>query len=299
MANGIKSCIIRGIALALLLAIACASALADGPAQADAEGLIERLVLAPEFKFRYEKPEGYGLWPVFSAPSWYAFRSGVRHNARYDTESDHGIGAAGYTRSGWLMIGYQTAGGHRVGYVPPEYVRDFKTPMILPVFDSIPAVAEDTILVTESHFGDNGYSCRLYEGDSFSVLGKYTYYGDWWYIEFIREGQQCRGFIDRNTSRFSVGGIEVRKDELPDPAASPKGAPRMGTVTIDTNGLDKVNTRSKPDPNSGLITAVYHGETYPCYAEQMGTTGKPWYYIFIERISTFCWVSSGFGTLAE
>ena len=272
----------------------------DSAPNPGASELLERLVLAPEFEFRLEKPLGYGLWNVYSAPSADSFRSGTKHNARYNADSGKGIGAAGCTSSGWMMISYEpSTGGHRVGYVSKDALKGFTTVMVLPDFDYIPAVAEKSIIVQESHFADSGFYHILNAGDPFYVLGKYTYYGDWWYIEYLAEGKQCRGFIDRTSSSFAVEGVSVKKEELPNPSVSPKGTVQIGTVTIDKGNLDKVNTRQKPDPDSGLIGEAYFGKSYPCYGEQMGTTYKPWYYIFIEEISAFCWVSSSYATLTE
>lgn len=273
----------------------CVSASADTASN----DLLERLTLAPAFTFRYEEPYGYGIWPVYSAPSNESYRGGKDNNAGFNTNSDRGIGTAGYTASGWLMITYQLAsGGHRVGYVPPTKCKGFRTPISLPQFDRIPAVAAAPIIVYESHYGDND-SFMINEGDTFYVLGKYTYYGDWWYVEFTLNGLQSRGFIDRKASQFYVDDIFVVKEELPEPTVSPLGTGKIGMVTIDKTDLDKVNTRQQPDPKSGLITAAYWGRSYPCYGEKNGTTGKPWYYIFIEEASAFCWVSSGHGTLRE
>ena len=284
--------------LAVLMNVLPAALAENTPLETSA--LLERLVLAPEFKFREEKPYGLGLWNVYSAPSDDAFRSGSNHNARYNSDSGKSIGAAGCTPSGWMMISYRpSTGGHRVGYVSPKALKGFTTVMVLPDFDYIPAIAENIIVVQESHYADSGFYHILNAGDPFYVLGKYTYYGDWWYIEYTAEGKQCRGFIDRNSSRFAVGGVSIVKEELPNPSVSPRGTTQIGTVTIDKGDLNKVNARKKPDPESGLIGAAYFGRSYPCYGQEMGTTYKTWYYIFIEEISAFCWVSSSYGTLSE
>ncbi len=89
------------------------------------------------------------------------------------------------------------------------------------------------------------------------------------------------------------------------PDISPDGKTRIGTITVSTYAdsagdaeaerflLMPKNIRAKPDPDSGLITTVRNGETYPCYDEQKGTTGKPWYYIWIDKANAWGWISSG------
>lgn len=292
--------IMKKLLCTILTLLVVFSVWASASADAASDDLLERLTLAPAFTFRYEEPHGYGIWPVYSAPSNESYRGGKDNNAGFNTNSDRAIGTAGFTSSGWLMITYQMAsGGHRVGYVPPTKVKGFRTAISLPQFDRIPAVAAAPIIVAESHYGDSGDFFMINAGEPFYVLGKYTYYGDWWYVEFTLNGLQSRGFIDRKTSQFYVNDILVVKEDLPEPSVSPAGTGKIGTVTIDKTDLDKVNTRQKPDPKSGLVTAAYWGRSYPCYGQKNGTTGKPWYYIFIEEASAFCWVSSGHGTLRE
>ena len=41
-------------------------------------------------------------------------------------------------------------------------------------------------------------------GDSFEILAKYTYHGNWWYIECTVDGKTARGFIDREKSSFRL-----------------------------------------------------------------------------------------------
>ena len=58
----------------------------------------------------------------------------------------------------------------------------------------------------------------------------------------------------------------------------------------------KRRKRKNPNPNAERVTSVYPGKEYPCYAVQRGSTGKDWYYIWIEVDSDWGWVSSAFAT---
>ena len=131
-------------AITVLLSCAFAGTSTEGSQSrydGDAE-LSEQLNNLPPFKFEKHKDGiGYGVCPVYTAPSTESYRC-AEGKAACDTNSK--MDDAGYV-SGWLLVRYETnSGNYRVGYIPPKYVRDYKSKMS-PHFGYIPAVAEDTI----------------------------------------------------------------------------------------------------------------------------------------------------------
>ncbi len=296
----------RMIMLALMLLISivgitvCASA-----SSYDYE---QELIQLPDFKFwNHDKNGiGYGLCPVYTAPYKNAYRcadgkASCQTNAQM---SDAGI------YGGWLLVRYETNnGGCRVGYIPPEYIRGYESPMNNRRFEHrVPATATGTINVTDNPFMRNSLFTTLYPGDQFYVLAKYTYFQqkglDWWYIECYVDGQVARGFIDRPSSSFNVGDDPVSKPN-PGPNPQPTGIPNisdigttyMFNVRIESpNRGTRVIVRKNADPNTAQVTVVYPGNEYPCYAEKQGTTGKIWYYIWVDEGSHWGWVSSGHAT---
>ena len=84
------------------------------------------------------------------------------------------------------------------------------------------------------------------------------------------------------------------------PWKSPLGTEQVGEilVTAGKNGSRKI-LRSEPDPDSNQVTVVYPGNRYPCYAVRLGSTRKPWYYVWVKEDYAWGWISSGFATLSE
>ena len=168
--------------------------------------LNSRLNSLPPFKFQKHKDGiGFGSCPVYSAPSTSAYRPA---NGRASCQTNAKMDEAGFV-NGWLLVRYETNNGAtRCGYIPGKYVKGFKSGMA-PHFDYIPAVADDTIYVTDDTYSHTNYFGRLEAGEEFYVLSKYNYYAnngfDWWYIECTIDGQTARGFIERNGSSFHLG----------------------------------------------------------------------------------------------
>ena len=160
--------------------------------------------LAP-FKFdKHLYGLGYGNCPVYSAPSEYAYRA-ANGKASCQT-SNYQVDEAGYV-DGWLLVRYEiNKGSWRVGYIPPKYVRGFKSSMSAH-FGWIPATANGTIYVTDNPYSHSGSFAVLSRGEKFHVLSQYTYYEkdgyDWWYIECDVDGLVARDFIEKYAD-FSV-----------------------------------------------------------------------------------------------
>ena len=293
-------------ALVLLLAVcmlapAC-SAFADaslimGEGNVNEEALLERLRVITDFKFRlHEEGIGFGVCPVYSAPSEYAYRGA---NGRASCNTDLKMGEAGWDASGWLMVRYETsAGNYRVGYIPPRYLRGYKTTMPTPKYDYIPATAAGPIYVSDS-LSTSSYYARLDEGEPFRILGKFTYSGSWWLIEFTVEGQISRGFISREESSFylgsegtgGVGTTVYSMANLGYPTTSPRGTAQIGIVRPHEG--ERKLVRQQPDISSKQITVAYHGKEYACYDAGPGSGKIDWYYIFVESDSIWGWIASG------
>ena len=269
-------------------------------------GLYDRLLQVPSFKFKnYEYGIGYGSCPVYTAPYADAFRCA---NGKASVWTDDYMSEAGFV-SGWLLVRYETNnGGFRVGYIPPKYVKGFMSGMTTPKFDYIPVTAMDTIIVTDNPLLTGSSFARLDPGETFYVLGKYTYYGDWWYIECTVDNQVARGFIDRTTSSFTLDGVNVisgqqgssTQESFGVPSVSPLGTEYIADAYIGYGSSgDRKFVRKNADPKSTQVTVVYPGASYPCYAVKEGTTGKDWYYIWVEEDSAWGWVSSGYAELGR
>lgn len=288
---------VAALLLALCVLLGAGSVLADaslieaGSDGGDENALLERLRVITDFKFRmHEEGIGFGKCPVYSAPSEYAFR-GANGRAAVDTDSK--MGEAGYDASGWLMVRYETSGGnYRVGYIPPRYIRGYKTTMPTPKYDDIPATAAGAIYVSDS-LSTYSYSARLDEGEPFHILGKFTYSGSWWLIEFMLDGQVSRGFISREESAFRLGNGETvyTMANLGNPGVSPRGTAQIGVVRPHEG--ERKLVRQQPDVSSKQITVAYPDKEYPCYDEGPGSGRINWYYIFVESDSKWGWIASG------
>lgn len=305
------------LVLCLLLPSALAGTSISSGNKSNVQGdsdLVRRLQEAPEFKFYHAQSGiGHGTCPVYTAPSEDSFRMA---DGRASVSTNHDLYEAGYS-AGWLLVRYETNnGGTNVGYIPPRYVKGYKSRMTLPEFDYIPATALDVVYVTNNPLLPGSFYATLDPEEGFYILGKYTYHGDWWYIECTVDGQMARGFIDRETSSFVLGsqesvgtsiglsGSSVKQNSVSanpgNPSISPLGTVQDGYVTVDygTSGQRK-NVRMQPDPNSDLVVAAEPGEVFPVYASKVGTTGKVWYYIWVERVSKWGWISSGVATYSH
>ena len=153
--------------------------------------LQERLSKAPAFKFDIHSGGiGYGSCPVYTAPSEDAFRCA---NGKAACDTNAKMSEAGFDKTGWLLVRYDTNnGGSRIGYVPPGYVKGFKSVMQLPSFEYIPATAAETLYVTDNLYVKSSSFTTLSPGKTFYILGKYTYptaVSEFWYIECDVDGQ--------------------------------------------------------------------------------------------------------------
>ena len=183
--------------LFLLVFTMIAATASAGTSIGNGNNLAEQLRQVPEFKFYHCKQGiGRGVCPVYTAPSEDAFR--VSEKASIATDYDMYEG--GYD-AGWLMVRYETnKGSVRVGYIPPKYAKGYKSYWGTRSFAYVPVTAGQTILVTDNPLLPGSGFATLAPGESFHILAKYTYHGDWWYIECDVDGQIARGFIDRESS---------------------------------------------------------------------------------------------------
>ena len=292
----------------LVLAVLCAAVLFT-PAAAEGSGKTytewkDELLSLRRFTFQRHK-EGIGLGdcPVYTAPSKDALRM-ANGRAAVDTNKDFYEG--GKTEEGWLLIRYEPKSGiTRVGYIPPSYLKNFKSPMSARGFGNVSAVAANTIQVTDNPVqADGNVFATLNEGESFRIVGKYTYHGNWWYIECTAEGKIARGFISRDKSSFYPGAdvqdnmnqVPLTMDTLGTPSISPTGNQQIGEIVIKgTTGDERKRVHRDPGLDSKQVTVVYPTRHYPCYGTE-DLNGKPWYYIFVEEDSVWGWVTSEVST---
>lgn len=270
----------------------------------DRAALAERLRTVQDFKFTIKKDGlglGLGTLPVYSAPSENSYRNG---DGRAACDTDKKMREAGFV-AGSLLVCYETSKGYmRVGYIPHKYVKEYKVGDR--TFDMIPITIAQPVSVTDDPITNNVPFTTLYPGDVVYVLAKYTYNGNWYYIEFTTAGQTARGFVDRNATYYWLGaGMPADSSEPPtslatlgNPEISPRGTTQVGEVLIQggKNG-ERKNVRKEPNPNSDQVSVVYPGRTYACYGEAEGYAGITWYYVWIEEDSEWGWVISNYASL--
>ena len=248
---------------------------------------------------RHKDGIGLGDCPVYTAPYKDALRLANNRQAA-DTNVD--IWDGGTTDEGWLLVRYDVAENTtRVGYIPAKYLGEFKSNLSAKKLGRIPAVAADVIEVTDDPIRPNGrVFATLRAGQEFEVLAKYTYNGNWWYIELEVDGKRARGFIDREHSCFRPGdGVQnaaeqlaVNLETLGTPSISPLNTQQAGEILILGDEKDsRKNVHRDASLNSDRVTVVYPTRTYPCYDVQ-DAGGRSWYYIFIEEDSIWGWVAS-------
>ena len=292
----------------LLILLVCSMMAATASAGTSIGGdnnLADRLRQVPEFKFYHcENGIGRGVCPVYTAPSADAFRV---NNGKASIATDYDMYEGGYD-AGWLMVRYETNnGGVRVGYIPPSYADGYKSFWGTRSFEYVPVTAEQTITVTDNPMLRGSGFAILSPGEGFHILAKYNYHGDWWYIECTVDGQVARGFIDRESSEFFLGDgsggapagdTPTTLSNLGNPSVSPLGTEQIGEVTVNAGGGRKT-VRKDADPNSAEVAYVNPGARYACYGSKTGTTGKTWYYIWIEEASRWGWISSASATFSD
>ncbi len=244
-----------------------------------------------DFKFHhYQYGIGYGNCPVYTAPSTSAYRA-ANGKASVDTNYDMYIGGF-ETGSGWLLVRYETSGGGvRVGYIPPNYISGFKTDIDRLKFSHIQQTATSYIDITDNPLNYNTSFGTLSPGDTYYILGKYTYYGNWWYIECYVNGQIARGFIDRDTTAVDNGSGSYSSN-IGEPDRGPQGQRKIGTVRV--KGDARI-VRQNHDQNSSMVARVNYPEEYPCYDQQRGANGRNWFLIRVDGV--WGWISEGVAAL--
>ena len=237
-----------------------------------------------DFKFEIcEKGLGLGLCPVYTAPDTSSVRNA---NGKASVDTSDQVDVAGLTNNGWLLIRYKIKGGSRVGYIPRNYVGKYETHMAFH-FSDIPQTASRRIAVTDSTASKAQPFAYLEEGDPYTILAKYTYTGNFWYIEFDMNGQTARGFIDRANTPVDRGDGVVTT-ELGDPPYNHKKETLQGHIRVEK---DNIIVRADADTAAGMVARAHLGDVYPFYTSKTGSTGKVWYQIFVDGV--WGWISSG------
>ena len=251
----------------------------------------ESLYNVIDFKFHhYKNGIGYGNCPVYTAPSLDAYRCS-NGKASVSTNSDMWVGGF-EVGSGWLLVRYETSnGGVRVGYIPPSYIQGFKTSIDRLKFSYIAQTAASSIIVTDNPLNANTSFAMLSPGQQYHILGKYTYYGNWWYIEFYVNGQIARGFINRDTTAVNNGSGTYSTD-IGSPSSSPYGGRKIGEVRISG---DARLVRQNAGTEYPMVARVSYPGQYPCYDEKIGTNGARWFYIYVDGV--WGWIAEGAASL--
>ena len=292
---------VRRKAAALLLAVTLLAALGaraeSGAKPAEVSATVAELLQVPDFKFFVrEDGIGSGTCPVYTAPSEESIRLA---DGRAACDVSDEIAAAGYVNGEWLLIRYEIKEKKvRVGYIPPKYTRSLKADVSRIRFSEVPAeLAEETEITDNPRLNSTPFG-TLPAGAEITVLAKYTYTGNWWYVEAELDGKLTRGFIDRSAAALTVDGTVYRGNEaLGYPAVSPENTKQIGVMTVNGDGDNAMIVRRRPDRGTPMVARVYGGESFPCYAQETGTNGKIWYLIWVDGV--WGWFSSASSTLAE
>lgn len=280
-----------------------AQVVAEGLSPAEETELIKRLRAVPEFKFQnHEEGIGEGSAPVYTAPSTDAYRCA---NGKARCDFSEMIGEANYI-DGWLLVRYEISEENmRVGYVQKKYVPGFVSSLRRLNLERVPLTAAESMKITDDPSRAGVAFGTIEKGETFFVLLKYTYTGNWWYVECSIEGKTARGFIDRSSARFYLGE-NANQDEnaqvytlesIGYPEETPDGRKVIGHVEINPGVRKPV--KNKPDRESKQITVAYPDRYYPCYDVSAKKGGSEWYYIWVETDSKWGWVQSINGTLVR
>jgi len=287
-------------ALTLVMAMLCVSAFAESNSSTPAaeSETVAQLLELQDFKF-FVKDEGIGKGTasVYTAPSRDSLRLA---DGKASCSVEDEIAVAGYD-SGWLLVRYEIGKKDekdkkvRVGYIPGS---NYKTGRDRMNFATIKVkLAEDAEITDNPRHNSTPYG-TLSEGTEITILAKYTYTGNWWYVETELEGKRTRGFIDRGeTAILADGTVYHGNEELGFPVTSPEGTIRIGTVTISGKEEHAMIVRKRADTDSPMVARVYGGESFPCYAAGTGVNGKTWYQIWVDGV--WGWFSSASSTFQE
>ena len=289
--------------IALILAICFAGVLAEGysSAPASASETVANLLNVLDFKFFVrEKGIGKGSAPVYTAPDESSLRL-ADGKASCSLESE--IAVAGHVDN-WLMVRYEIGKKNekdkkvRIGYIPPKYAKASKSNTGDIIFDAIPAtLAEDTEITDNTRHNSTPFG-TLPAGTEITILAKYTYSGNWWYVETELDGTRTRGFIDRSKAGIIIDGVTYHgNEELGVPVTSPENSTQIGTVTLSGTEENAVIVRKKAGADQTMVARVYGGESFPCYGYQILKNEKIWYNIWVDGV--WGWVSGGLSKFTE
>ncbi len=287
------------VVLMLLMLVFTASCVqADSPAGVPAaeSQTVAVLLEVPDFKFFVrEDGIGKGNCPVYTAPDYKSLRLA---NGRASCDVEDEIAVAGYV-DGWLMVRYEIKDKKvRVGYIPPSRSKALIANISKITFDAVQVQLDGETEITDNPRDNSTPFGTLPAGTDITVLAKYTYTGNWWYVETRLDGKLTRGFIDRSKAAVIADGIVYHgNEELGYPALSPEKAERIGMITVTAPEDYAMIVRRQADRESAMVARVYGGDSFPCYGTETGTNGKVWYRIWVD--GTWGWFSSASSTLAE
>ncbi len=286
--------------IALILAICFAGALAESSPSSPAatSETVAKLLNVLDFKFFVrEDGIGKGTAPVYTAPDEGSLRLGDG-KAQCSLESE--VAVAGHVDH-WLMVRYEIGRKDekdrkvRVGYIPPKYAKGTKSETGKINFDAIPVtLAEDTEITDNPRHNSTPFG-TLPAGTEITILAKYTYSGNWWYVEAEIDGTRTRGFIDRSETGIIIDGVTYHGNtELGFPTASPENQPQIGMLTINGTEENAMIVRKRAEADSSMVARVYGGEIFPCYGSKELKNGKTWYFIWVDGV--WGWFSGALST---
>ena len=284
---------LTAIVLVLMLVISCGGVLAEesvSSCPAAESETVAALLKVPDFKFFVrEKGIGKGSCPIYTAPSEDSLRLSDG-NAVCNVETEISVGGV---ENGWLMVRCEIKDKKaRVGYIPPEYSKHLKANISKLAFDSIPVKLAASIDITDNPRSNSTPFGTLPKGTDITVLGKYTYTGNWWYVETTLNDRLTRGFINRSEASLKIDGkVYTGNEELGFPAVSPMNTTQTGLITVQGKEDDAMIVRKHNNTNAVMVARVYGEETFPCYGEKAGANERPWYYIWVDGV--WGWLSSG------
>ena len=293
--NGRKTAAVLA-AVMMLLTVLCAQA-ESAPKPAETSQTVAALLQVPDFKF-FVRDDGIGKGncPVYTAPSEKSLRL-ADGNAYCNVGGE--IATAGYVNGEWLLVRYEIKDKKvRVGYIPPRYTKGLKADVSRITFDAVAVQLDEEIEITDNPRSNSTPFGTLPKGTEITVLAKYTYTGNWWYVETKLNGKLTRGFIDRGKAAIVADGVVYHgNEELGYPAISPENTKQIGMMTVNGGGDNAMIVRKRPDRGTAMVARVYGGESFPCYAAETGANGKIWYLIWVDGV--WGWFSSASSTLAE
>ena len=286
----------------LMLACTALSAQADGASsQPAAESkTVAKLLEILDFKFFIrEDGIGKGSAPVYTAPSEDSIRLS---DGKACCSVEDEISVAGFVND-WLMVRYEIGKKGdkdrkvRVGYIPPKYSKRY-TPKVKKIeFDSISVKLAEAAEITDNPRHNSTPYGTLPKGTKITILAKYTYSGNWWYVETKLDGKLTRGFINRSTAAIKVDGTVYRGNEaLGFPVTSPMKTEKIGTVTAKGSEDDALIVRKSAGTENNMVARVYGGDSFPCYGTETLKNGNTWYYIWVDGV--WGWIAGGIAKFA-